>query len=303
MEATLKKSKTKKHMRENITGYLFIAPNLIGFVVFVFIPVVFSLVISFTDWNIFKGLKGMHFVGLNNYKDLFTDVWFVSSIRNNLLYTLVTIPVIIVISIITAVILNNKVYCRNTIRALFFLPYIANVVAISTVWMMLYNPANGLINQFLRSIGISNPPQWLASTRWALPAIMIIGIWAGIGYNTVVYMAGLQGISPSLYESASIDGANIFQKFFKITVPMLSPTTFFLLITDIIGSFQVFGQINIMTGGGPGTSTTVIAYYIYQSGFKYYKMGYAASIAWFLLLGVFVVTLIQWQGQKKWVNY
>jgi multiple sugar transport system permease protein len=152
-------------------------------------------------------------------------------------------------------------------------------------------------------LGISDPPKWIASSKWALPAVMIMSVWGGLGYNTVIYLAGLQGIPKELYESADIDGANWWHKLIRITIPMLSPTTFFLLITNIISSFQVFGQINIMTQGGPGTSTTVIAYYIYLSGFRYYKMGYSASMAWFLFIAIFIVTLIQWKGQKKWVNY
>lgn len=302
----VKKRKSLKRRRvlmENLTGYMFILPNLIGFVVFVFVPVIFSLFVSFTDWNVFKGLSGTKFIGIQNYKDLISDGWFTASMKNNLAFTLVTIPAILIISVIIATILNNKVYLKNLIRAMFFLPYIANIVAISTVWIMLFNPQQGLINQILRSIGMNNPPMWLASMKWALPAVMIVSIWAGLGYNTVVYMSGLQGIDKSLYESADIDGANWFRKFISITIPMLSPTTFFLLVTNIIGSFQVFGQINLMTGGGPGTSTTMIAYYIYQAGFRYYKMGYASSIAWVLLIMVFGVTLFQWRGQKKWVNY
>lgn len=293
----------RKRWRKNITGYLFIAPNLLGFIFLTLAPVVFSLLISFTDWNLFKGFKGMNFIGLQNYMGMFQDLWFTSSIQNNVVYTLGTIPVILILALFTAVILNDKVYGKNSIRAMFFMPYISNIVAISAIWMMLYNPSYGPINQFLMKIGIQNPPKWIASTRWALPSMMIISVWSGVGYNTVIYLAGLQGIPNELYESAEIDGANGWQKLSHITIPMLSPTTFFLLITNIISSFQVFGQINIMTQGGPGRATTVIAYYIYLSGFRYYKMGYAASMAWFLFAIIFIITLIQWKGQEKWVNY
>lgn len=308
MEVTLKSNEQRKLRRrrkwkENLTGYLFIAPNLIGFLVFVFIPVLVSLFISFTNWDVTKGFSGAKIVGISNYTGLLSDDWFKASLKNNLAYTLVTIPVILGLSIVIATVLNNKVYFKNAIRAMFFLPYIASIVSIGVVWMMLYNPSQGLINQLLRDIGISNPPLWLASMKSALPAIMIMGVWMQIGYSTVVYMSGLQGIDTSLYESADIDGANWLRKFFKITVPMLSPTTFFLLITNIITSFQVFALISILTGGGPGTSTTMIAYYIYLLGFRYYKMGNACAVAWVLLAIVFCVTLFQWKGQKKWVNY
>lgn len=292
-----------RELKRNITGYLFIAPNLIGFIILTLLPVLFSLGVSFTEWNLFTGAEGIKFVGLENYTGAFKDVWFIDSLKNNLLYTIVTIPVGLILSLFIAIILNDKVYGRNAIRAMFFMPYISNIVAISAVWLMLYNPSYGPINQFLMSIGIDNPPQWLASTKWALPAIMIMSIWSGLGYNAVIYLAGLQGIPRDLYEAADIDGANGWHKLRHITIPMLSPTIFFLLITGIINSFQVFGQINIMTQGGPVRATTVIAYYIYLSGFRYFKMGYASAMAWLLFIGIFIVTLIQWQGQKKWVNY
>mgnify|MGYP000897090950 CR=1 FL=1 len=292
-----------KELKKNITGYLFIAPNLIGFIVLTLIPVLFSLVVSFTEWNLFSGTENIKFVGLKNYISMFSDVWFIDSLKNNFLYTVVTISLTLSISLLIAIILNDKVYGRNVIRAMFFMPYISNIVAISAIWLALYNPTHGPINQFLMSIGIDNPPQWLASSKWALPAIMMMSVWGGLGYNIVIYLAGLKGIPKELYEAADIDGVNSWHRLRHVTIPMLSPTIFFLLITGIISSFQVFGQINIMTQGGPATATTVIAYYIYLSGFRYYKMGYAAAMAWFLFIGIFIVTLIQWRGQKKWVNY
>lgn len=278
---------------------MFIAPNLIGFFIFILLPVLFSLFVSFTNFNIFRGFRKSSFVGINNYIEMFSDTWFLAAVRNNLIYTAVSIPVLIIFSIIFATILNDKVYGKNAMRAMFFIPYIASVVAISVVWMLLFNPSQGLINQFLRLIGISNTPGWLGSLHWALPGIIIVAIWMGLGYNIVVYMAGLQSIPKSLYESAQIDGANALQTFYYITVPMLRSTTFFLLITNIIASFQVFGTVNIMTNGGPGTATTVIAHYIYVAGFRYFKMGYAASMAWMLLLGIFCATLFQWKIQKR----
>lgn len=296
-------ARKKRAWKRNITGYLFIAPNLIGFALFTLIPVAFSLLVSFTEWNLFKGFREIGLVGLKNYRNLFSDISFTDSLLNNVIFTVGTIPVVMIIALLVAVTLNRNVYGRNAIRAMFFIPYIANVVAISAVWMLLYNPGRGPINQFLMALGVSHPPQWLASTTWALPAIMILTVWQLIGYNTVLYLAGLQSIPESLYESAEIDGAGAFRKLWHITIPMLSPTTFFLAITNIITSFQVFGPINIMTQGGPGRATSVIAFYIYISGFRYFKMGYAASMAWFLFLIIFVVTLAQWNGQKKWVNY
>lgn len=289
----------KKKKKFNIVPYLFIAPNFIGFLVFILIPVLASLIVSFTDFNIYKGFGGTQFVGLKNFVDMFKDKWFQAALSNNVIYTLVTIPVLLGGSILLANILNDKVYCKTAIRVMVFVPYISSVVAISAIWMLLLNPSQGILNNLLRNIGITDPPGWLGDPHWALPAVIMIGIWMGLGYNTIIYMSGLQSVSKDLYEAARIDGASSAQLFFYVTVPMLRNTTFFLLITNIISSFQVFGQINIMTDGGPGTSTTVLAHYIYRSGFRYNKMGYASAMAWFLLIIIFLVTVLQWKVQRK----
>ncbi|PHV71839.1 sugar ABC transporter permease [Sporanaerobium hydrogeniformans] len=288
-----------KKKKYNWEPYVFIAPNFIGFIIFIVLPVLFSLVISFTDFNIFNGFKGTSFVGLQNFIEMLKDEWFWAALKNNVIYTVVTIPVTMILSIVVATILNKAVYCKTLIRVMIFVPYIASVVAISVVWSMLFNPSQGIINQILMVLGVNNPPQWLGSMQWALPAIMIVGIWMTLGYNVIIYMSGLQSIPSSLYEAAQIDGASKLQEFRYITVPMLRNTTFFLLVTSIIASFQVFGTVNIMTNGGPGNSTTVLAHYIYVAGFRYYKMGYAASMAWFLLIAILIVTLLQWKVQKK----
>ena len=289
----------KKKKKINIVPYLFIAPNFIGFLVFILIPVLASLIVSFTDFNIYKGFDGTQFVGLKNFADMFRDKWFQAALTNNVIYTLVTIPVLLGGSILLANILNDKVYCKTAIRVMVFVPYISSVVAISAIWMLILNPSQGILNNLLRNIGFTDPPGWLGDPHWALPAVIMIGIWMGLGYNTIIYMSGLQSVSKDLYEAARIDGASSAQIFFYVTVPMLRNTTFFLLITNIISSFQVFGQINIMTDGGPGTSTTVLAHYIYRSGFRYNKMGYASAMAWFLLIIIFLVTVFQWKVQRK----
>lgn len=289
----------KRKRRINWTALLFIGPNYLGFLIFILFPVLFSMVVSFTDYNVFKGFKGMTFIGFKHFGDMFHDPWFISALVNNLKYTFVTIPCLIGVSIILSTLLNNKVYGKKFWRVIIFIPYISSIVAIAAVWSMMYNPSQGIINQILLSIGVTEVPGWLGSVDWSLPALMIVGIWMGLGYNTVVYMAGLQSIDKSLYESAEIDGANGVQTFRHITVPMLSSTTFFLLITNIIASFQVFGTVNIMTGGGPGRATTVMAHYIYVAGFRYNKMGYAAAMSWVLLLMIFGVTMIQWRYQKR----
>ncbi|HIV93412.1 MAG TPA: sugar ABC transporter permease [Candidatus Eisenbergiella stercoravium] len=289
----------KRKKKFTIVPYLFIAPNFIGFLIFILLPVLVSLVVAFTDFNIFKGLEGSKFVGIKNFTDMFNDVWFRAALKNNVIYTLGTIPALICGSIVLAAVLNDKVFCKTVLRVMIFIPYISSVVAVSSVWILILNPSQGILNNLLRSIGITDPPGWLGDPHWALAAMIIIGIWLGLGYNTIIYMSGLQSVPQDLYEAARIDGASGIQIFFRVTVPMLQNTTFFLLITNIISSFQVFGQINIMTNGGPGTATTVLAHYIYRAGFSYHKMGYASAMAWFLLMIIFLVTVFQWKFQKK----
>lgn len=293
-----------KHQQiETLSGWLFILPSLAGFGVLTLLPILFSLVISFTDWNFLAGLQGIRFVGFANFVKMWSDRWFIDSLVNNLLYAGITVPVTIVLSLLTAIGMNKGVFFKTPIRLMIFMPYISSIVAISIIWGVLYHPSQGPINAFLSGLGVENVPKWLASSTWALPAIIIMGIWANIGYNMVIYLAGLQNIPKDFYEAAKIDGAGAISSFWHITVPSLSPTTFFVLITSIIHSFQVFAAIFIMTQGGPGTSTSVLTYYIYQAGFSFYDMGYASAMAWLLFLIIFAITAVQWLGQRRWVNY
>jgi multiple sugar transport system permease protein len=295
--------KLNHQQTETLSGWLFILPSVIGFSILTILPILFSMVISFTEWNFLKGLSGFNFVGVDNFGRMWSDRWFTDSLKNNVMFTAVTVPFTMVLSLLTAVGLNRGVFFKSPIRLMIFMPYISSIVAISIVWGVLYNPSQGPINAFLHGIGISDPPKWLASSTWALPSIIIMSIWANIGYNMIIYLAGLQNIPKDLYEAAKIDGAGPAACFFNITLPMLSPTSFFVMITSLIHSFQVFGAVFIMTQGGPGSSTSVLTYYIYQVGFSFYDMGYASAMAWILFLIILAVTVLQWQGQKKWVNY
>ena len=298
-----KGGKNNKSFQETIIGYIFILPGFLGFILFVLFPVVFSLILSFTEWNFIGGFDSIQFVGLKNYLKLSKDEWFTSSFVNTIIFTLGTIPVTTFLGLIVASLLNDLAYFKNFLRITLFIPYISSVIAVSVVWMVILHPSYGPVNEFLRMIGVSDPPKWLADLDWALPSIMLIYIWKQIGYYVVVYMAGLKGISESLYEAAKIDGAGYWQRFRYITIPMASPTTFFLATMGIINSFKVFDYISVLTEGGPGTSTTVLAYYIYKSAFGYYKMGYASSISWVLFILIFAVTMYQWRAQNKWVTY
>ena len=293
----------KRLISENISGFLFILPSFIGFAVFFLYPVVFSLILSFCKWNLSPGFGKIKFVGLQNYTAILSDQWFTDSMKNSLIFTVSTVVVGVALSLVIATILSRMVFFKNAIKVMFFVPYISSAVALAIVWMIILQPTFGPVNQLLRSIGIENPPNWLADVHWALPALIAMYIWQNIGYNVVVYMAGLSSIPPDLYEAAEIDGANAFKKFTTITIPMVSPTTFFLTIMGIINSFKVFDQVQVLTQGGPGTSTTTMALYIYRQAFKFYKMGPASAAAWVMFILIFIVTLVQFRGQKKWVNY
>ena len=292
--------KKNNKIRKYIKGYLFILPNFIGFFVFMALPIIMGLVISFTDYN---GFSQFNFVGLKNYIDMFNDEYFTVSLKNNLVYTLVTVPGTIVFALLLAVGVNKGIKGSSLFKTMFFLPNISSMVAVGIVWAMIFNPTQGPLNQVLMALGVANPPQWLSATKTALGSVMVVAIWKQAGYYMIIILAGLQSIPSQLYEAASIDGANSVEKFFKITLPMLSPTMFMVTILSIINSFQVFDLVNIMTQGGPGRSTNVLVYRIYQEGFQKLQFGYASAMAYFLFIIIMVITLIQFRGQKKWVNY
>ena len=293
---------SKKARKDFFTGMGFILPSLLGFLIFTFIPVVISLCLSFTSWNFMEGIEGIKFNGLANYIRLFSDEWFLNSYKNNIIFTAVTVPVLIALGLVMATIINKYIYGGGVVRTVIFIPYIASVVAVCTVWMVLLQPSYGPVNEFFRSIGIANPPGWLADFKWSLPSIMIIYVWQQVGYYSIVFLAGLKGLPEDVYEAAKVDGASSIRQFFSLTVPLISPTTFFLTIMGIIGSFKVFDQISVLTQGGPGSSSSVMAYYVYRTAFDYFEMGYANTLAWALFVLVFIVTLVQWKMQAKFSN-
>ena len=293
---------SKKARKDFFTGMGFILPSLLGFLIFTFIPVVISLCLSFTSWNFMEGIEGIKFNGLANYIRLFSDEWFLNSYKNNIIFTAVTVPVLIALGLVLATIINKYIYGGGVVRTMIFIPYIASVVAVCTVWMVLLQPSYGPVNEFFRSIGIANPPGWLADFKWSLPSIMIIYVWQQVGYYSIVFLAGLKGLPEDVYEAAKVDGASSIRQFFSLTVPLISPTTFFLTIMGIIGSFKVFDQISVLTQGGPGSSSSVMAYYVYRTAFDYFEMGYANTLAWALFVLVFIVTLVQWKMQAKFSN-
>jgi multiple sugar transport system permease protein len=286
--------------QETVTGYLFLLPNIVGFLVFSSVPVLATLSISLLDWDL---IRTPRFVGIDNYVKLLTDDLVFRKVLFNTAYFVVgTVPAGVALSLLLALAMNANVRGIAVFRAIFFIPVISASVAVAMMWRWLYNTDFGLINSSLLSIGLPAIP-WLSSTAWAMPAVILMAIWKSLGYNMVIFLAGLQSIPAHLHEAAAIDGANGLQRFRHITLPLLAPTTFFVLVISVIGSFQVFDLAFVLTKGGPGDATNTMVMYIYNQAFQFFHMGYAASIAWVLFAIIFVITLIQHQLQKRWVHY
>lgn len=298
-------TRRRRKYQDNAAAFFFLLPCMLGFLLFMVIPVLASLGISFTEWNFLGGLKSMKWAGFDNFAKLISgrDAWFRVSFWNTLIFAAVTVPIGLVLGLLLASVLNHGVYGSSVFRFIVFIPYISSIVASLIVWQVVFQPSYGPINSLLQSIGISNPPKWFVSVQWAFPLIMLFQIWQTLGYNIIVFYAGLKNISPDLYEAATMDGATAAQKFRHITVPMISPTTFFLSTMGLISSFKVFDAIKVATNGGPGKSTSVAAFYIYREAFENYRMGTASAAAWILFVIIFVITMIQLYGQRKWVTY
>jgi len=291
--------------KEALTGYLFMVPYLIGFIIFQGLPFLLTLITSFTDMRfITLDISKIRFVGLDNFLSVIRDRDFLMAVVRTLYYMALYVPITIITSIVIAYFINTKIYLKNMIRTLLFLPFVTNIVAVAMVWSLLYDYLDGPINMFLRRLGIENPPMWLIGDMpVVIPSIVIVAIWNGIGLFFVTYLAALQGIPKELYEAAEIDGANEVQKFFAISIPYLSPTTFFLIITAIITSMQNFAVVQTLTGGGPGNESTTLSLYTYAQAFQYNRMHIAATQSVYMLLMLAVITAFYWKGQKKWTYY
>ena len=286
--------------KEALIGWLFLTPEIIGMLLLNVFALLFSLYLSFSSWDLLSGISGIKFNGIANYVKMFTaDPTIMTALKNNLLYTFLTVPIPIAIALVLAVVIHSKVYFKDYFKVTFFIPYISSIIAVAAVWSALFHPSLGPINQFLMDIGISAPPKWLVDPKTSLLSIAIITSWAGLGYTIIIFLAGLTNISEELYEAAEIDGATTLQKFFKITVPLLRPTIFFLFITMLIGSFKVFDIIAFLTEGGPNNSSSVLVYRIYEEGFKNYNMGYASAISWLLFAIIGLVTALTWKLNKE----
>ena len=283
-----------------LIGYSFIAPNFIGFAVFILFPVLFTILLSVMDWD---GFNAMQFAGLSNFEAIFRDRVFKSAFWKTLLYVVFTVVLTLLASLGLACALNKKIRGRDAFRAAIFFPYVASMIAVGAVWKQLFEAKNGPINHMLMSMGIDNPPGWFASTDWAIWGVIIVSIWKFMGYYMLIYLAGLQDIPVQLYEAATLDGATGWQRFRKITLPMLTPSTFFVFIMLTINSFKSFDLIYALTQGGPGTSTTLLANYIYNQTFVYWDYGKSAAASIILFFIVLAVTIVQFRGEKKFTDY
>lgn len=296
-------SKTNKYVaKKTLIAYSFILPNLIGFMCLTLLPILFSFVLSVCEWDA-GNTSSITFVGLKNFQKMFSDETFKISIKNTFYYAIGVVPATLILSLLLAMLMNCKIKGRTFFRAVIFFPYVASLVAVAVVWNALFHPENGPVNQLLMSLGVQNPPRWAASTVWAMPTLILLSIWKNVGYYTIVYLAALQGVARELYEASRIDGANAFQRFKSITWPMVTPTTFFVAIMLTIYTFKVFDIMYITTQGGPGRSTNVLVYHIYNKAFISMEFGYASALSIILFVIVLIITLIQFRTEKKFTGY
>ena len=281
---------------KNLTGLSFILPNFTGFFIFVLIPVSFSMFLSFMRWD---GFTAMTFNGINNFTAIFMESVFRQAIVRTFRYTVSCVALTTFASLGLAVSLNKQLRGKNFFRSVMFFPHVASIVSIAVVWRLLFMRDVGPINIFLRFIGITNPPGWFSTTRWALTGVIIVSVWKSMGYYMIVYLAALQNIPRELYEAASIDGASGFQAFWRITVPLLRPATFFVVLMLTIGSFKSFDIIFALTEGGPGNATTLISNYIYNKAFISFNYGHTSAAAMVLFIIVGSLTFLQFRLDRK----
>jgi multiple sugar transport system permease protein len=285
--------------REELSFYLFILPWAIGFVLFTGGPVVYSFIMSLTNWT---GVETRNWVGIDNYVNLLTiDPLFWTVLKNTFVYGIFSVLLGTLLALLIAILMNQNVPGISIFRAFYYLPSVTSGIAIAIMWAWMFNPRSGLVNYLLSVVGISGPT-WFSSTQWAMPGLILVSLW-GIGPNMIVLLAGLQGIPQQLYEAARIDGANRFDEFINVTVPMLSPVLLYVAVISMISSFQIFENVLVMTNGGPGTATRVIVFDLYQNAFVNSRMGYASAQAWILCAIIMLMTWLMFRLSKRQVHY
>ena len=291
-------SRRQRKLRSYLVAYSFIAPNFAGFAIFTLGPILFAFALAFMHWD---GSNHIGFAGLDNFWKLFHDAGFIAAFWNTIIYTAFSVPLTMASALGLAILLNQKLAGRNFFRTAAFFPYVASLVAVAVVWNMLFNPEMGPVNMILYTLGVDpkDLPGWAADKDWAMVTIILFGIWKNMGYFMVIYLAGLQGINAELYEAADLDGATAWQKFWNVTLPQLTPTTFFVSVMLTIQSFKVFDQVFMITQGGPGTSTLVLVYHIYNEAFISWDLGYSSMVALVLFLLVLTVTVVQFRLTRE----
>ncbi len=309
VQGKIKQAKTgellSRQTKRDLVAYSFIAPNFIGFCVFTLVPILFAFILAFAKWD---GNNPIQFVGIDNFITAFGNDRFLAAFKNTVIYCAATVPLTLVCSLGLAIVLNQKVKGRNFFRTVSFFPYVASLVAVAAVWNMLFSPQkSGPINMILYNLGVAakDLPKWAADKDWVMFTVVLFSVWKNMGYYMVIYLAGLQGINAELYEAASLDGANTWQKFRYITWPQLQPTTFFVTIMLTINCFKVYDIVYMLAGGSNGVlnkSAMVLVYHIYEEAFRNWNLGYASAVAMVLFVMVLIVTLIQFRGEKKYAN-
>ena len=301
-ESNLKKPSrfSRRSLLEGLAGYGFVFPALVLISVFTFFPIVYGLVLSFYRWDMMSPQP--RYVGVANYANLLGSSDFWHSLIVTGYYLGGTIPLTMVLGLALALALNRKFRGVAMFRLIFYSPLVASTVAVAVIWLWMYDPINGIFNYFLIKLG-AQPQKWLSSPATAMPSIILMDIWRYVGYDMILFLAGLQGIPQHLYEAIDVDGGGRWAKFRHVTWPLLAPTTFFILVISIINRFKVFATIHTMTKGGPAEATEVIVYFLYEQAFQHFKIGYAFAVAYILFVIMFCLTLIQWQIGKRAIHY
>lgn len=288
--------------RQNRAAVLFLLPSVLGLAIFFLLPIASSFLMSLSDWDALQKLSTANFIGIENFRNLVRATELPKVLSHTLYYMVLYIPLVIATALIEANLLSKAFAGLRVYKVLFYLPVITSWVAGALIWRWVLNSRYGFFNQWLAVIGIQGPP-WLTSQVWAMPGIVIAAVWKDAGYYALIFLAALKSINRNYYEAASVDGASPWKTFFRITVPLMSPTIFFVIVINIINGFQVFDSVWVMTQGGPAEATTVIAERIYRNAFTFYKMGYAAAYSWVLFAVILAATGVQLWLQNKWVSY
>lgn len=298
VQASSRGRQVNRKTQDALWGAFFVAPQAIGLFIFSLIPLVVAFYLSLTNWD---AIGARTFVGFQNFAEQFRDPDLYTALKNTAIYTAIAVPGGLILALLIALGLNNVKF-KSAYRLFYFMPNVTSSVAISVIWIYLLNGDFGIINSYARAAGL-NFPNWLIDENWVMPSLAVVGIWWGLGFNMVIFLAGLQNVPASLLEAAQIDGANKIQSFFNVTMPILSPTTFFLTITSIIGSFQVFDVAYVMTGGGPGRASYTMVFHVFRLAFQNFTFGKSSAAAVILFIIILIITAFQFYAQRRWVHY